>query len=231
MISMSLLYITTNFINFLYLSDTPDTPDSTDATYMDSFQSDLMEQFQTAEQFKLDYGDEVVPKEILLPLQSRGQTGNPIFFIHAIYGTVSNLKTLAQAFDRPVYGLQATSDVPSENCIQCAIFYANEIKKVQSKGPYTIVSYSYGAIIAFEMGVYLEKAGETVQLYMIDGSIDFAIVSVQTIFERKGVVKIADDADDRFDKALSIYTVRSKTSANYIQVILNYYFTNPNKYT
>lgn len=197
----------------------------------DTFQSDLMEQFQTAEQFKLDYGDEVVPKEALLPMQTRAQTGNPIYFIHAIYGTVSNLKTLAQAFDRPVYGLQATSDVPLENFIESAIFYANQIKKVQSKGPYTIVSYSFGALIAFELGVYLEKAGDTVQLYMIDGSIDFAKVSVQNVFERKGVVKIADDVDDRFDKALSIYTTRSKTSANYIQVILNYYFTNPNKYT
>lgn len=196
-----------------------------------SFQSDLMEQFQTAEQFKLDYGDEVVPKKTLLPLQSRSQTGIPVYFIHAIYGTVSNLKTLAQAFDRPVYGLQATPDVPSEDCTKSAIFYANQIKKVQGKGPYTIVGYSYGAFIAFEVAVYLEKAGETVQLYMIDGSIDFATVSVQNIFERKGVVKISDDADDRFDKALSIYTTRSKTSANYNQVILNYYFTNPYEYT
>ena len=44
------------------------------------------------------------------------------------------------------------------------------IKKVQSKGPYTIVGYSFGAAVAYEMSVQLEANGEKVNLFLLDGS-------------------------------------------------------------
>lgn len=41
---------------------------------------------------------------------------------------------------------------------------------MQSEGPYTLLGYSFGACVAFEMGVQLESSGETVKLLLLDGS-------------------------------------------------------------
>lgn len=44
------------------------------------------------------------------------------------------------------------------------------MKKVQPKGPYTIVGYSFGASVAYEMAVQLEATKEQVRLLLVDGS-------------------------------------------------------------
>lgn len=44
------------------------------------------------------------------------------------------------------------------------------MKSVQEKGPYTLIGYSFGACVAFEIGVQLEAKKEKVKLFFIDGS-------------------------------------------------------------
>ena len=41
---------------------------------------------------------------------------------------------------------------------------------MQPTGPYSLCGYSFGACVAFEMGLQLEKLNERVQLLMLDGS-------------------------------------------------------------
>jgi Thioesterase domains of type I polyketide synthases or non-ribosomal peptide synthetases len=41
---------------------------------------------------------------------------------------------------------------------------------MQPTGPYSLCGYSFGACVAFEMGLQLEKFNERVQLLMLDGS-------------------------------------------------------------
>ena len=49
-----------------------------------------------------------------------------------------------------------------------------QIKSIDAKGPYQLVGYSYGAMVAFEMACQLQKQQEKVSsLVLLDGSHQF----------------------------------------------------------
>ncbi|XP_017797118.1 PREDICTED: fatty acid synthase-like, partial [Habropoda laboriosa] len=56
---------------------------------------------------------------------------------------------------------------------ELATYYLKQMRKIQSKGPYHIAGYSFGACVGFEMGLQLQKMGEQVVLTLIDGSPDY----------------------------------------------------------
>lgn len=94
----------------------------------------------------------------------------PVFLLHPIEGVVNALETLAKQIQAPVYGLQCTANSPLNSINELSKHYLAEVRKVQPKGPYTFVGYSFGACVAFEMGVQAENAGEKVYLLLLDGS-------------------------------------------------------------
>ena len=49
----------------------------------------------------------------------------------------------------------------------------DEIRMIQSEGPYRILSYSIGNVVAFEVAKQLIQAGEQVNLVMIDPPLFF----------------------------------------------------------
>jgi len=59
------------------------------------------------------------------------------------------------------------------------------IKKVSPKGPYSLAGYSFGACVAFEMGLQLEKAGEKVKLALLDGSPSYVAAHTSTYKARQ----------------------------------------------
>lgn len=77
---------------------------------------------------------------------------------------VDLLYKMAEQISRPVYGLQCTKDVPLDNIATMASFYVKQIQTVQSKGPFILAGYSFGACVAFEMAVQLEKVTTYFQL-------------------------------------------------------------------
>jgi len=97
-------------------------------------------------------------------------TKAPVFVLHPIEGVVSALQKLAKNIKVPVYGLQCTKDTPLTSIGDLAKYYNTQIKTVQAKGPYTLIGYSFGACVAFEMGVQMESSGDQVKLLLIDGS-------------------------------------------------------------
>ncbi|KAL0271260.1 UNVERIFIED_CONTAM: hypothetical protein PYX00_008407 [Menopon gallinae] len=120
-----------------------------------------------------DTSSVLMPSQTIIRMQSQASensTETPIFIIHPIEGLVSVLKELASHLPCPVYGLQSTIDVPLTSVQDVAKYYVEKIKKVQSKGPYRILGYSFGASIAFEIGVFLEAMNEKATLFFIDGS-------------------------------------------------------------
>uniref|UniRef100_A0A7R9F4Y2 oleoyl-[acyl-carrier-protein] hydrolase n=1 Tax=Timema bartmani TaxID=61472 RepID=A0A7R9F4Y2_9NEOP len=48
--------------------------------------------------------------------------------------------------------------------------FVQHVKEVQPVGPYSVGGYSFGATVAFEMGLQLESLGEQVSLLLLDGS-------------------------------------------------------------
>lgn len=119
------------------------------------------------------FSNELLPNKVLIQLPSKAAAGskrNPLFLVHAIEGFVDALTPLASRLDVPVWGLQCTADAPLVSLPGLAAFYVKTIKTVQPTGPYSIAGYSFGAAIAFEMVIEIEKQGDSAQLIMIDGS-------------------------------------------------------------
>lgn len=83
--------------------------------------------------------------------------GAPFFIVHGVGGTVIELTALGRqiATNNPIYAIQAQgidgSQAPLERVEHMAEFYATEIRKMQSQGPYCIGGYSFGGVVALEV--------------------------------------------------------------------------------
>lgn len=163
------------------------------------------------------YETEIVPKISLVELETKNSKGTPLFLIHAIEGIISPLKTLAALLERPVWGLQCTQDAPLDSMSELAGFYIKLMKQVQKKGPFHIAGYSFGACIAFEMGLQLEKAGENVVLTLLDGSPVFITLHTQKT-GKQGNQMNKDELSDGRRKALAFFLKQFRKDINYLQV-------------
>jgi fatty acid synthase, animal type len=90
-----------------------------------------------------------------------------------------------------VYGLQCVAEAPLESIAKLAKFYITQIKSVQSSGPYTIIGYSFGGTIAFEMIGQLEKEKNVCKLILLDGAPKY--VSWYTEAHKQKKNKLAQD--------------------------------------
>ncbi|MEU5772166.1 amino acid adenylation domain-containing protein [Streptomyces venezuelae] len=118
-----------------------------------------------------DHGD----LEMLLPLRPKGGLP-PLFCMHTGTGLswayAALLRHLPQ--DRPVYGVQARGLAEPEPLPQSleemAADYAERIRTVQPEGPYHLLGWSLGGLIAQAVATHLEEQGEQVALLaVIDG--------------------------------------------------------------
>jgi amino acid adenylation domain-containing protein len=99
----------------------------------------------------------------VVPLQPGG-TLPPVFFVHAadrdVMGYVNLVRHLGA--DQPAYGVRDVGRDLGRPVEQIAAEHVAAIREVQPHGPYQLVSWSFGGIVAFEMACQLEAAGETV---------------------------------------------------------------------
>jgi thioesterase domain-containing protein/acyl carrier protein len=120
-----------------------------------------------AELIKDETKDE--PWSALVPLRASGSKP-PLFCLHAGGGHVFYLKDLAKHLgaDQPVYALQKlglNEDEPVIYSVKTmASHYLSEIRKVQPKGPYSIIGYCQSAPICYEIAIQLNKIGEVCAL-------------------------------------------------------------------
>ncbi|XP_011884015.1 PREDICTED: fatty acid synthase-like, partial [Vollenhovia emeryi] len=114
--------------------------------------------------------NEVLPKEVLVRLETKNSNGPPLFVVHGIEGLVNSLDHVASELERPLWGLQSIEQAPHETLSELAEFYVNTVRKLQKKGPYHLAGYSFGVCVAVEMTLQLESAREKVVLSLIDGS-------------------------------------------------------------
>lgn len=96
---------------------------------------------------------------------------SPVFLLHPIEGSLSVYDEFAQQIPLPCYGVQYTPAVLNKSIPEMAAYYVQQIKEIQSHGPYRFVGMSYGACLALEMAFLLEAAGEEVTpLISLDGA-------------------------------------------------------------
>jgi thioesterase domain-containing protein len=110
----------------------------------------------------------------LVTLRSEGSK-LPLFFIAGVGGSVVNFELLARTLgdDRPVYAIEThgfnKNSQKLDTIEDMARGYLEEFRQVQPKGPYYLVGYSFGGVIAFEMAHQLRAMGEQIGLLgMID---------------------------------------------------------------
>src|SRR5262249_19149018 len=106
--------------------------------------------------------------QIILPLRSG--TGAPVFWVHSMAGTVMECLAVIRALrtPRPFIGIHARGlngeAPPSQNVAQMATSYIAEMRSVQPQGPYSLVGYSFGGLVAYEIAQQLHRAGEQVDM-------------------------------------------------------------------
>ncbi|MBW5420316.1 amino acid adenylation domain-containing protein, partial [Streptomyces sp. BG9H] len=123
---------------------------------------------RTARRAGGDHGD----LEALLPLRPTG-TRPPLFCLHTGTGLswayAALLRHLPQ--DLPVYGVQARGlagpEPMPQSVEEMAADYAEQIRTVQPTGPYHLLGWSLGGLIAHAVATRFEEQGEEVRLLAV----------------------------------------------------------------
>ncbi|MEU9232419.1 amino acid adenylation domain-containing protein [Streptomyces subrutilus] len=111
--------------------------------------------------------------DVLLPLRAAG-TRAPLFCVHPAAGISWVYSGLLRHLDpdRPVHGLQARGlrgGSPS-SVTEIAEDYVRQIRAVQPEGPYHLLGWSFGGVVAQAMAVALQAGGQEVALLaLLDG--------------------------------------------------------------
>ncbi|MER7849648.1 amino acid adenylation domain-containing protein [Kitasatospora sp. NPDC096077] len=106
--------------------------------------------------------------DVLLPLRTEGGL-EPLFCVHPASGLSWPFAGLRPHLDprRPLYGLQSRTllgrPVPG-SLTELADEYVERIREVQPEGPYHLVGWSFGGVVAHTMATRLQQQGERVAL-------------------------------------------------------------------
>jgi acetoacetyl-CoA synthetase len=108
----------------------------------------------------------------IVPLKS-GNAASPVFLAHGLGGSVMEFFGLVKNVEshHAIYGLQAIAengaDMEFERIEDMAQFYADAMRRQQPHGPYRLIGYSLGGLVALEIAQLLLKMGESICLLVL----------------------------------------------------------------
>ena len=147
---------------------TSSAPDSENASTLSDEQRELLGLLMAEETTRRDPGAEASP---LVPIQEEGAEA-PIFSVGAFH-----FRTLAAQLGtwRPFYGLLG-QNLDTEGCYlqdveAMAARYVEVVRKAQPEGPYHLVGFCFGGLVAYEMAAQLEEAGARVGALVVAESV------------------------------------------------------------
>lgn len=139
------------------------------------FEHDTVEKFA-----KLLHMDNEIFADCIVPLKTSGNK-TPIFMIHGGGLNVLSLINMSKHFDddQPFYGIQGVGpkgyDEWYESVEAMAAHYVDAIVRVHPKGPYALVGFCIGGVVAFEMTRQLKLQGKEVCMtVLLDSYVDSA---------------------------------------------------------
>ncbi len=118
--------------------------------------------------------EEVIHPAALVPIHPKGSKP-PLFCIHPAGGIVFPYYTLAPYLgkDQPLYGIQDPGLYNAQSAPKSieamAAHYLKALKTVQPEGPYHLLGWSAGGVVAYEMAQQLARQSQSVaHLIMLD---------------------------------------------------------------
>ncbi len=119
---------------------------------------------------------EVVPVQTL-----KNGTGVPLFCIHPVGGVSWPYHALGNYLDCPIIGIQQTpqnGEAEPASIRDMAKTYADRIQGVDPTGPYNLLGWSFGGVVAHEIAIELQRRGYVIaRLVLLDAqpSIDSSV--------------------------------------------------------
>lgn len=124
-------------------------------------------------------------------VQPKG-TKTAIFFVPGVNGNVIGYEDFAKGLgdDQPLYGLRSVglegeaeplTDLPS-----IAEHFIEDIKRIQPVGPYRLIGFCIGGMVALEIAQQLKRQGEKTEMLGLIDTWPQDMVPVQTLTSKKG---------------------------------------------
>jgi acetoacetyl-CoA synthetase len=101
-----------------------------------------------------------------------GSKGPPVFIVHGLEGAAC-FSDLANLIDtpHPIYGFQAQGmdgkGEPLSRVEDMAALYIEALNQIQACGPYLLIGYSFGGLVALEMAQLLSAQGQRTALLVL----------------------------------------------------------------
>lgn len=104
-------------------------------------------------------------RSTVVPLREIHGRRPPLFIVHGVGGNVVGFYSLAKRLDadRPIYGIQAQALIPNRDAVlriqEMAAQYIEDMRAVSPEGPYNLLGFSYGGLVAYEIAQQLHATG------------------------------------------------------------------------
>jgi thioesterase domain-containing protein len=127
-----------------------------------------------------DSAVEVVPVEVL-----KEGTGVPLCCIHDGFGLSWPYRALGNYLDCPIIGINQipqNGEAEPASIRSMAVSYADRLQAVYPDGPYNLLGWSFGGVVAHELAVELRRRGCVVQrLVLLDAALFAKLIANRVI--------------------------------------------------
>jgi thioesterase domain-containing protein/acyl carrier protein len=110
---------------------------------------------------------EIAPVQVL-----KDGAGVPVFCMHAVSGVSWHYQVLGEYLDGPIVGIQqvprGVDDDAPRSIRDMAGRYADRIQAIRPDGPYHLLGWSFGGVVAHAVAEELERRGGAVRLVLLD---------------------------------------------------------------
>ena len=155
---------------------------------------------------------------VVVPMEA-GSDDEPLFLVHPIGGDVYcyapllaelNLGCLTFGFQRP--DLAMRQDVADYGIDELARMYLREMQTLQRGGPYRLLGWSLGGLIAVRLAALLEERGQTVEYLGLIDTVDHSVNG--PLLEKLGVaLSEPASSSERLDGLQAEETFRQRFDA------------------
>jgi thioesterase domain-containing protein/acyl carrier protein len=134
--------------------------------------------------------------QVVVPVQTLKEgAGIPLFCIHPGGGVSWAYHALGDYLDRPIIGIQQNlqdGEAEPRSIRDMAENYADRIQSVDPNGPYSLLGWSFGGVVAQELAIVLQRRGFVIAgLILLDARLSLAssATPLNPVLEEKHILE------------------------------------------